>query len=73
MYVSTCQVRTYRLLSGTIHTDFMQKFIKAEVVSYEDFVTAGGWKRARELGKARFKGRDYLVQDGDVIEFKIGA
>ena len=59
--------------SGEIHTDFMKKFIKAEVVSYEDFVSLGGWKSAREKGKARLEGRDYIMQDGDVVEFKIGT
>lgn len=59
--------------SGTIHTDFIKNFIKAEVVSYNDFVQIGGWRKARELGKTRFEGRDYIVKDGDVIEFKIGT
>ncbi len=71
--------------AGEIHTDFIKKFIKAEVVSYDDFIAVGGpaspgerasrggWKKARELGKARLEGRDYIVQDGDVIEFKIGT
>ncbi|MBI2195523.1 MAG: redox-regulated ATPase YchF [Candidatus Levybacteria bacterium] len=59
--------------SGEIHTDFMKKFIKAEVIPFDDFVAAGGWKKARELGKVRLEGRDYIVQDGDVIEFKIGT
>ena len=59
--------------SGEIHTDFIKKFIKAEVVSFEDFVVSGGWKGSREAGKARLEGRDYIVQDGDVVEFKIGA
>jgi len=59
--------------SGTIHTDFMKKFIKAEVVSYDDFVKFGGWKGTREKGKARLEGKDYIMQDGDVIEFKIGS
>jgi ribosome-binding ATPase len=59
--------------SGAIHTDFMKKFIKAEVVSFEDYVACGGRKKARELGKARLEGKEYIVQDGDVIEFKIGA
>ena len=64
---------TALMASGTIHTDFMKKFIKAEVVSYEDFVTLNGWKGARENGKARLEGRDYVMQDGDVVEFKIGS
>lgn len=58
--------------SGAIHTDFMDKFIKAEVVSYVDFIELGGWKSAREKGKARMEGRDYIMQDGDVVEFRIG-
>ncbi|MDO8452359.1 MAG: redox-regulated ATPase YchF [bacterium] len=59
--------------AGEIHTDFIKKFIKAEVVSFEDFVECGGWKASREKGKARLEGRDYVVKDGDVIEFKIGS
>lgn len=59
--------------SGTIHTDFIKHFIKAEVISYEDFVEVSGWKKAREVGKTRFEGKDYIVKDGDVIEFKIGS
>ncbi|HRN96148.1 MAG TPA: redox-regulated ATPase YchF [Candidatus Levybacteria bacterium] len=58
--------------AGEIHTDFMQKFIKAEVVAFADFVEYNGWKGARENGKARNEGRDYTMQDGDVVEFKIG-
>ena len=64
---------TALIASGTIHTDFMKKFIKAEVVSYPIFVQDSGWKKSRELGKARLEGRDYIMQDGDVVEFKIGA
>jgi len=59
--------------AGEIHTDFMKKFIKAEVVSYEDYVAIGGRKKARELGKALLHGKEYIVQDGDVLEFKIGG
>ncbi|OGY17697.1 MAG: hypothetical protein A2784_00800 [Candidatus Chisholmbacteria bacterium RIFCSPHIGHO2_01_FULL_48_12] len=58
--------------AGVIHTDFMKKFIKADVVKYEDFVRVGGWKNAREQGLVRSEGRDYLMQEGDVVEFKIG-
>jgi ribosome-binding ATPase YchF (GTP1/OBG family) len=64
---------TAQLAAGEIHTDFVKKFIKAEVVSFGDFVECGGWKGAREKGKARLEGRDYVVADGDVVEFKIGA
>ncbi len=59
--------------AGIIHTDFEQKFIKAEVVDYADFVQLGGWKQAREKGKARMEGKDYVMHDGDVVEFKVGA
>jgi GTP-binding protein YchF len=59
--------------AGAIHTDFTKKFIKAEVVGFDDYVSLGGRKKAREVGKARLEGKDYIVKDGDVIEFKIGA
>jgi len=59
--------------AGAIHTDFIKKFIKAEVVSFDDYVSTGGRKKAREVGKARLEGKDYIVKDGDVIEFKIGS
>jgi len=59
--------------SGVIHTDFMAKFIKADVCDFNEFISFGGWKMARENGKVRSEGRDYIVKDGDVIEFKIGS
>ncbi len=59
--------------SGEIHTDFVKKFIKADVCDFNDFVSLGGWKGAREVGKVRSEGRDYTMCDGDVVEFKIGA
>ncbi len=59
--------------AGVIHTDFEKKFIKADVISYEAFIAIGGWKKAREVGKVRSEGKVYVVQDGDVIEFKVGA
>ena len=58
--------------AGVIHTDFAKKFIKANVVSYDDFVEFQGWKKARELGKVRMEGKDYVMQEGDVVEFAIG-
>ncbi len=63
---------TAPVAAGAIHTDFITHFIKAEIVSYNDFVSIGGWKKAREQGKARMEGRDYIMQDGDVVEFRIG-
>lgn len=59
--------------AGVIHTDFEKKFIKADVIDFGEFITAGGWVKARELGKVRSEGREYEVKDGDVIEFKVGA
>ncbi len=59
--------------AGVIHTDFEKKFIRAEVVSYETFVSSHGWTQAREKGAAKIVGRDYVMQDGDVVDFKIGV
>lgn len=59
--------------SGTIHTDFVKKFIKADICKFNDFIESGGWKGAREKGLVRSESRDYVVCDGDIIEFKIGA
>jgi len=64
---------TSLMAAGVIHTDFMAKFIKADVCDFNDFVSLGGWKNARENGKIRSEGRDYIVKDGDVVEFKIGS
>lgn len=54
-----------------IHTDFQNKFIRAFVIPWEKLIAAGGWKEARTKGWVLTKGRDYIVQEGDVIEFKI--
>ncbi len=59
--------------AGVIHTDFEKKFIKADVVAYEDFLACNGWSGAREKGKAQICGKDYEMKDGDVVEFKIGS
>ncbi|MDA1316856.1 MAG: redox-regulated ATPase YchF [bacterium] len=59
--------------AGTIHTDFEKKFIKADIASYEYFVNLGGWNKLREQGKVQIVGRDHVMKDGDVVEFKIGA
>lgn len=59
--------------SGVIHTDFMNKFIKAKVTTYDDFVKYSGWKGAGEAGKVRIEGREYVMADGDVVEFMIGS
>ncbi len=59
--------------AGVIHTDFQKKFIKAEVVSFEDLMAAGSMVEARSKGKARIEGRDYVMADGDVVEFRHGG
>ena len=55
-----------------IHTDFQKGFIKAEIVSYDDLVAAGSIAAARSAGKARIEGKDYVMADGDVVEFRHG-
>jgi len=59
--------------AGVIHTDFEKGFIKAEIVSCEDFIEHGGWTGARTAGKVRLEGRDYIMQDGDVVLFKFNV
>jgi GTP-binding protein YchF len=56
---------------AAIHTDFLTKFIRAEVVAYDDLMKAGSYAKARELGLVRTEGKEYIVKDGDIIEFKI--
>ncbi|MGG7305867.1 redox-regulated ATPase YchF [Curtobacterium sp. AB451] len=56
--------------AGVIHTDFEKGFIKAEVISFDDLMTAGSIAEARAHGKARIEGKDYVMQDGDVVEFR---
>ncbi len=59
--------------AGTIHTDFEKHFIKADVILYPEFVAANGWVKAREQGKVMIMGKDYVMKDGDVVEFKVGV
>lgn len=59
--------------AGKIHTDFEKGFIKAEIVSYEDLVEAGSFLKAKEKGEVRMEGKDYVVQDGDVILFRFNV
>ncbi|HYI34473.1 MAG TPA: redox-regulated ATPase YchF [Glaciibacter sp.] len=58
--------------AGVIHTDFQKGFIKAEVISFDDLVETGSIAEARSKGKARIEGKDYVMQDGDVVEFRHG-
>ncbi|HFQ13725.1 MAG TPA: redox-regulated ATPase YchF [Gammaproteobacteria bacterium] len=59
--------------AGVIHTDFQKGFIRAEVTSYEDFIQYRGEAGAREAGKLRLEGKDYIVQDGDVMHFRFNV
>jgi GTP-binding protein YchF len=59
--------------AGVIHTDFERGFIKAEVVSYVDLVELGGLAQARAAGKLRIEGKDYVMEDGDVVEFRFNV
>jgi GTP-binding protein YchF len=59
--------------AGVIHSDFEKGFIRAETVAYDDFVRVGGWKPAREQGLARAEGKEYVVQDGDVLLFRFSS
>ncbi len=58
--------------AGVIHTDFQKGFIKAEIVSYDDLVAAGSMAAARAAGRVRMEGKDYVMADGDVVEFRHG-
>ena len=59
--------------AGVIHTDFQRGFIKAEIVSYDDLMSAGSLLKAREAGRVRMEGKDYVMQDGDVVEFRFNV
>ncbi|PPF16467.1 redox-regulated ATPase YchF [Rathayibacter rathayi] len=59
--------------AGVIHTDFQKGFIKAEVISFDDLVETGSIAEARAKGKARIEGKDYVMQDGDVVEFRFNV
>ena len=59
--------------AGVIHTDFTKGFIRAEIISYEDFITHGGEAGAKDAGKWRLEGKEYVVQDGDVIHFRFNV
>ena len=59
--------------AGVIHSDFQKGFIKAEVIGFDDLVAAGSVAAARSAGKARMEGKDYVMQDGDVVEFRFNV
>ncbi|MET0156235.1 MAG: redox-regulated ATPase YchF [Rickettsiales bacterium] len=59
--------------AGVIHTDFEKGFIRAETIAYDDYIAGGGEKGAKEAGKLRLEGKDYVVQDGDVLHFRFNV
>ena len=59
--------------AGVIHTDFERGFIKAEIVSYDDLIAAGSMAAAKAAGKVRMEGKDYVMADGDVVEFRFNV
>ena len=59
--------------AGVIHTDFERGFIKAEVVSYDELVDAGSMAEAKARGRVRIEGKDYVMADGDVVEFRFNV
>lgn len=75
------ELRAWSLVKGKaaidaaaeIHTDMAKGFVKAEVVSFEDLLSLGGWHKAAEEGKVRLEGKDYLMKEGDVVEFKFNV
>jgi len=64
---------TAPMAAGVIHTDFQRGFIKAEIVGFEDLVEAGSMNAAKAAGKVRIEGKDYVMQDGDVVEFRFNV
>ena len=59
--------------AGKIHTDFEKGFIRAETISYDDFIDYQGWVKSRENGKMRLEGKDYVVKDGDILNFRFNT
>jgi ribosome-binding ATPase YchF (GTP1/OBG family) len=59
--------------AGAIHTDFEKGFIRAEVIAYDEYITCKGEQGAKEAGKMRLEGKDYIVRDGDVMHFRFNV
>ena len=59
--------------AGVIHSDFQRGFIKAEIVSFDDLMAAGSMAAAKAAGKVRMEGKDYIMKDGDVVEFRFNV
>ena len=59
--------------AGEIHSDFEKGFIRAETISFDDFVNNNGWLNCKNNGKMRLEGKDYIVKDGDILNFRFNA
>ena len=59
--------------AGVIHSDFEKGFIRAETISFKDFIDCGGWSKAKDKGKLRLEGKDYIINDGDVLNFRFNT
>ena len=59
--------------AGNIHTDMARGFIRAEVIQWDELLELGSWNAAKDAGKMRVEGKDYVVQDGDVVHFRVSA
>ncbi len=59
--------------AGAVHSDMQKGFIRAEVLSYEDFVQYGSFQEAKKVGRVRLEGKDYTVRDGDIINFRFNV
>ncbi len=59
--------------AGIIHSDFEKGFIRSETVSYEDFISNNGWLNSKNSGKMRLEGKDYIVKDGDILNFRFNT
>ena len=59
--------------AGVIHTDFQRGFIRAETIQWDELLGIGSWNLAREQGRVRSEGKDYVVADGDVMEFRFNV
>ena len=64
---------TAPVCAGRIHTDFQRGFIKAEVIQWDELLELGSWNKAKDVGKMRVEGKDYIAQDGDVMEFRFNV
>ena len=59
--------------AGEIHSDFEKGFIRAETISFDDFIKNQGWLKSKEAGKMRLEGKDYIVEDGDILNFRFNT